>query len=1052
VNPGTGQPGGDTLVVTAVAGNAYGVTGADLHVFGDGKPVYLLFEHRGLRNTDPRWLRAQPSRMLDARAEVVEFTGREAELASLVAWRDAVPPFAVRWLHGEGGQGKTRLAARLAADSEHAGWKVVDAVHGTDTHPPARDSQDLRLQGMRGVLLLIDYADRWPLTDLSWLFQNTLLYQGVPARVLLIARSVNAWPAIRDKLAKSGRTPDTDDQLLSPLSGDGTARGQMFAAARGCFSRLYPQVAEPAAIEPPGPLANAEFELTLAVHMAALVAVDAAAHGCKPSADMLGLTVYLLDREHENWRQLYENADLGLDYGTSDRMMARTVFTSILTGPVARGTAVSVLSTLIPGVAAGRVLSDHAVCYPADSPAMALAPMLPDRLAEDFLALMVPGHPITGFQPDEWAAAAPETLLTSTLASSSASRAVTFLASAADRWPHVGDRVLYPVLRGKPGIAVDAGSAALAKVAVIGHGEEEINPGLLSVLEAIDPLLPEGRHADLDVGALAVAERLIGHRLKTETDNAERAWLLSTLGGRRGNAGQSEKALEASEQATRLYRELAGADSRYRGHLVSSLVQLAGDLTDLGRVSESFTQAREAIAIRRALAEADWRHRPALASALTGLSGDLAELGRLPEALVAAEEAASIYEKLAEADSGAYLPGFARTLGTRGIMLVELGRMDEALPPTREAVGLFRKLAEADPGRYSTDLAAAETNLAKALLGLKRNADALMAAQEAVKHYRRLAKANPAAHQPKLVISLINCGAALSVLGRIAEAVVVGEEAVALSRRLAQESPAAHELNLIKALGTHGDFLIEAGRREDALAAFSEATKRYAAGPRGHHSLETPFSHLARAYNHWLTQIADLSRDADERDEEASALSALSGELNEQGRYDESVLVGRRAADICTQTGDRSGEAVALVNLATALDHLGRTEEAITACERAAAIFREKGDARLEAAALINLSSWLISAGRYDEVITAAKRSSSLTKNSGDEQRGQPFYYLGRALMETGRTAEAIDALQQAAAAYHATGKGDYGHSGRPKMEADALKKLGLVRQPHLGS
>jgi len=220
VNPATGQPGGNALVVTAVAGNAYGVIGADIHVFGNGTPVYLLFEHHRLRNTDPRWLRAQPSRMLDARAEVVEFTGREAELAGLVAWRDAQPPFAVRWLHGEGGQGKTRLAARLAADSERAGWKVVDAVHGTDTHPPARDSQDLRLDGTKGVLLLIDYADRWSQTDLSWLFQNTLLYRGVPARVLLIARSVNAWSGVRGMLARSGRTPDISDQrlLLPPLS------------------------------------------------------------------------------------------------------------------------------------------------------------------------------------------------------------------------------------------------------------------------------------------------------------------------------------------------------------------------------------------------------------------------------------------------------------------------------------------------------------------------------------------------------------------------------------------------------------------------------------------------------------------------------------------------------------------------------------------------------------------------------------------------------------------------------------------------------------------
>jgi tetratricopeptide (TPR) repeat protein len=1033
--------------VTAVNGFAYGVIGADIHIFGrNGTPVYLLFAHHRVPNSDSRWQRAQPSRMLDARAEVVEFTGRETELAKLAAWRDDSRfDFAARWLHGEGGQGKTRLAARLAADSERIGWKVVDAVHGTETHPPASGSQDLRRDGAKGVLILIDYADRWPLTDLSWLFNNTLLNPGIPRRVLLIARSVFEWRSVSNTLHNLRKNIDASDQLLPSLPGDGPARGQMFAVARDCFARLYPEVAEPSAIGPPGPLGRGEFELTLAVHMAALVAVDAAACGRKPPADMLGLTVYLLDREYANWRQLYENADRGLDYRTPDRTMARTVFASVLTGAVTASTATKVLGIVMPEVPAGQVLTDHAICYPAGDPAMALAPMLPDRLAEDFLALMVPGHPITGFQPDDWAATAPEILLTSAVASSSGSRAVTFLASAADRWPHVGERVLYPLLRGKPDIAVGAGSAALAKVAVIGSEHDQIDSGLLSVLEAIDPLLPEGRHGDLDVGVLAIAERLIGYRLTTEADNAKRAWLLSTLGERRSNAGQWDRALEASEQATRLYRELAEADPRYRQHLVSSLVQLGGDLADLDRVSEAFTQTREAIAVRRELAEADSRHQPDLANALVSLSGDLAELGRLPEALAAAEEAASIFKGLANAVPDTYLPNLARALGTHGMMLVELGHMEAGLPPEEEAVRLFRQLAEADPGKYSTDLAAALTNLAKALLGLERHAEALTAAREATDRYRRLAKANPAAHQPNLVISLINCSAVLPTLGRIDEAVTAVEEAVAVSRQLAQDSPVAHQANLIKALGSYGDLLIETRRREDAIAALREATTLYATGPRGQHSLETPDGHLQRAYTRWLAQLAALLRETGGCGEEANALSALSGELNQQHKYDESVSAGRRAADLCAEAGDRAGEAVALVNLATALEDLGRVDEAIVACERAAAIFRERGDARLEAAALINLCAWLLSAERFDEVIVAAERSCSLIGSIGAEQRGQPFYYLGRAFLETGRTADAIAALRQAVAAYRSTGKGDHGHSGRPGLEADALQKLGIA-------
>ncbi|MFD5434196.1 ATP-binding protein [Kitasatospora sp. NPDC127067] len=186
--------------VRAVAGFAYGAVGADIHVFGDGTPVYLLYARDthgaadGLRR-DSAWLRAQPSRMLDARSEIVEFTGREAELGRLRAWRDQPARTAVRWLHGPGGAGKSRLAARFAAECADAGWLVVDAVHGTDTYLPAEGSQDLRTGHRAGVLILVDYADRWPDAHLAWLFHNGLLRGELPARVLLIA-AAERWPHV----------------------------------------------------------------------------------------------------------------------------------------------------------------------------------------------------------------------------------------------------------------------------------------------------------------------------------------------------------------------------------------------------------------------------------------------------------------------------------------------------------------------------------------------------------------------------------------------------------------------------------------------------------------------------------------------------------------------------------------------------------------------------------------------------------------------------------------------------------------------------------------
>ncbi|MFK0258278.1 hypothetical protein [Streptomyces sp. NPDC090445] len=59
--------------------------------------------------------------MLNARVAVVEFTGRQDELADLHRWCRDRPRLAARWLHGPGGQGKSRLAARFAAEAVDAG-------------------------------------------------------------------------------------------------------------------------------------------------------------------------------------------------------------------------------------------------------------------------------------------------------------------------------------------------------------------------------------------------------------------------------------------------------------------------------------------------------------------------------------------------------------------------------------------------------------------------------------------------------------------------------------------------------------------------------------------------------------------------------------------------------------------------------------------------------------------------------------------------------------------------------------------------------------------
>ncbi|MFI9597865.1 hypothetical protein [Nonomuraea sp. NPDC052265] len=440
--------------VRVEAGFGYGVMGADLHVFGDGSPVYLLRESGGRTASnvarDRDGLPAQPSHLLNARHAIVDFTGREDEVGELTAWRDSGEGRAVRWLHAPGGQGKTRLADHVAASAARQGWRVIVAEHAASLVVDAKDqtSHDLRLGAARGLLMLVDYADRWALAHLTWLLSNKVLDQDVPVRVLLLARNEHVWPALRHALVQAGWPAlSCTARSLGALPSDEDARADMFVAARDCFARCYGSP-DASAIGVPGWLGRTEFGLTLAVHTAALVAVDRHARRAPqpagPPEDMPALTVYLLERKSHHWHALHGTADClagaRTAFGTPPERMRRAVFTAVLTGPLGHQDAKAVLDTVGVGGDADRVLADHTFCYPPADPRTVLEPLYPDRLAEDFLALCLPGHDLPEQLPEAWAAGVPEALLSAPgggALAPYAARTITFLTAAAERWPHL---------------------------------------------------------------------------------------------------------------------------------------------------------------------------------------------------------------------------------------------------------------------------------------------------------------------------------------------------------------------------------------------------------------------------------------------------------------------------------------------------------------------------------------------------------------------------------------------------------------------------------------
>jgi hypothetical protein len=301
-------------------------------VVHQGEPLnYRVVEVRAHRPSVPVSVARQPSRLLAARYQVVDFTGRAEELTRLAGWRDD-PNLGVtlRLVHGAGGQGKTRLAAEFAQRSAALGWVVAHGVHRSYDTPPTTELDAGRVMEGRGLLVIVDYAERWPVSDLLALAQDRLLRTGVPTRVLLVARPAGEWwDSLAYRLQDRFEMP-ADEMALAALADTSAARVAVFGSARDRFAGLL-GVSDPGRIAPPAHLDEDAFGLVLTVHMAALVAVDAHVRGQVPPADPVALSAYLLRRERDHWVSMFDN---GQRVATPPRMMARAVFTATLTRPL----------------------------------------------------------------------------------------------------------------------------------------------------------------------------------------------------------------------------------------------------------------------------------------------------------------------------------------------------------------------------------------------------------------------------------------------------------------------------------------------------------------------------------------------------------------------------------------------------------------------------------------------------------------------------------------------------------------------------------------------
>lgn len=992
--------------------SVYAVLHGDVHV-RDGRPVYRVAPAaRDRQPVDADEALRRPSSLLLPQNRVVDFDGRRAELDRLCAWRDdPAPGISLMLLHGPGGQGKTRLAAEFTDRSVGQGWTGWEAHHVSS--PTGHDVVAPGDSGAR-LLLVVDYAERWPVDDLLLLLRNPLLTRPAHTRVLLVSRPARTWwPALAGRLP--ARLSAAEPLRLGAMADGPVARRSAYDSAYGAFAPLFRLTRHDSGRRPD--LDDQRFELVLNIHMAALVAADARARGRTAPTDPPALSSYLLDREHDFWTSLHEHEAVT----TGPATMARTVHTATLTRalPPAQAAEALVRAGTTTPEHSETVLRDHAVAYPplAEHGGLLLEPLYPDRLGEDLLALRTPGHGHADYEPDPWAQGLPRRLLTPptpepTTPAGHVRPSLTTLVETARRWPHVAERELAPLLRHSPHLALVAGGNTLAAIA-------ELDGVGIDVLEAVERRLPARRDIDLDAGIAVLARRLTAHRLRSVEDPARQAVLHHDLAVRLARAGRYEEAVAEGETAVRLQQPSAvAADRPARAQLGRSLRNLGMHLARLERLPEALAAVEQAAETHERL----HREEPdAYAAELAVSTHDhsvlLMRVGRLPEALAAAERAVAGHR------SGAGGPGpadprgteesvdrrdyAARAVSQRGSVLAELGRDEEALTDAHEAVRAYRELAAEVPSAYSALLAAAISNEGMLLLRSGRVREAVTAAEEVVAVFRKLARTNPDAYEDDLARALGNLSVRQAGAGLRTEALAAAEEAVEILRRLVAANPTAFERSYAVALHNLGARLVDHGSWAAALAANRQA--------------ETIHRRLARVNP--SVHRPDLS----------AALTNISVALFGLGRAEDAVAVMREALDIDralaadNPRGHMSTLALSLGHFTVRLGMSGRHEEAVETAREGVDIVRRLAEERPGAyrvslaRSLVNLGIGLARTGRHSEAVAAVAEAVQLYREASAAEPGVHDGALtvalsvhGLRLSESGRHAEALTVTREA--------------------------------------
>ncbi|MCU7820910.1 tetratricopeptide repeat protein [Kitasatospora sp. DSM 101779] len=960
-----------------------------------------------------------PAALLQAGREVVGFHGREEILGRLKQWCEPTG-FGVRLLHGSGGQGKTRLAARLAEalQEDDPRWTVL-------WPDPAASPEELaELQDTaKPVLVVLDYAEA-RLDQLSGLLEAGRSHRGsVPLKVLLLARTAGGWWQHAKTAPGCAPLLRAAVDELPALAPDRATRALLYRQALTAFAgRLtdpedVPEeetwCARAEALPAPRPAALASGNV-LTLHMTALAdLLDAGVTAGEPAWETdEDAEDRILEHEWLYWAQVERERPLpdGLGRGSAPADALATV--ALIGGIPLRGREREALLRRSPVLADLRAHEIRQVRewveavypVPAGDPWEVLQP---DRLAERFVGRHVLSDP--EFVDSLLAEAEPGRM---------AVRALTVLSRAAAHPPLLGslDGLIAEVCTRHAGSL----GTAMMEVATQVERPQPLIDALqrrvdspetsLAALETLTAHLPRSSHV-LVPWALNLTERMIRLRTATGTGSAEDGIALGIehrrLAGRLTDAGRPAEALAAAEKAVELLEPLLTTHHEtVRVPLAAALTNKSGCLGAVGRRSEALPPAGEAVAHFRAAAASDRvpdSVHDQLVTALGVLSSAQSDLGHHTEALETMTDAVAVQRRLVLAGAPGAVGDLVLRLNNLAIRLNAVGHFRDALDSAAEAVALCEPLSERHPDAYAPDMAMALSTLADCHGRLGDRRRGLLLTRRAIGIRERLYRELPDMYRPSLALALNSLATDLGELGQVEEAVEAAARAVVLYREVVAQRD-GHRDELAMSLNTLANQCGDAGDTAGAVAAAREAARIYT-------QLHEEHPGVFAASRAMILATLATCLDADRQPEAAldTALEAVAA-YHELTRTQPRTIAPNFAGLLrnlrCMLVGaDRAEEALELLDAALAC-YAGSTEALYPVVEEL----------------LIGRAMCLDALGRPGEAVATMRRAVRLARrNAGSPSSRGPsevvgmLELLGAFAFCAGRRTEAAEAAAEAA-------------------------------------